>query len=759
MQNTLYQIGTSNQKVKDYEKLNYQISVLKDQYPVLTISQAPDSLKVSKNYLLGAISDDYGLSKLQVIYYPKNNPAELKKGTIAIKNNSSDRFVFSFPSSLPVNQGVTYDYYFEVFDNDALHNFKSTKSAVFSNRIATEEEKTTQLLDQQNETINGLEKSLSNQEKQLSQLDKLQKTGKEKASFEYKDQQKVTDFIQRQKQQDEMMKEFSKKMEDNLDRFKADKKDSEKETLKKRLDEAAKELEKNNQLLDELKALNDKLESERLLEKLDEFKQKAKNQTKSLEQLVELTKRYYVEKKAEQLAEKLQELANKQEDLSNKDKGNTQEKQQEINKEFDALQKELTDLQKENKELKAPMEIPKDAEKEKDIEKDLNKASEELQKQSQSKAKPKQKSAAKKMKEMSSQIMESMGGGEMEQLEEDVKMLRQILDNLLAFSFSQEELATRFKGLKRGSPSFNSNLKTQQSLKTQFKHIDDSLFAMSLRNPKIAENITKEVGNVHYNINKSLDNFADVQLSRGIANQQFVITSSNKLADFLSEVLTSMQMQLSGSGSGGKPKPGKGEGEGMQLPDIIKKQEGLSEQMKKSMKKGEKPGEGKEGKSDSKGKPGGEKKPGQVGNEGEGGQDGEGNAGELMKIYQEQKQLREDLQKALEKVNVGGLGQSALDKMKQLEKQLLNKGFTNETLQKALNLNYELLKLEKATQQQGEENKRQSETNNKQFQNQAKPLPKVLQDYINSTEILNRQNLPLRQNYNQKVQYYFKKND
>ena len=82
-----------------------------------------------------------------------------------------------------------------------------------------------------------------------------------------------------------------------------------------------------------------------------------------------------------------------------------------------------------------------------------------------------------------------------------------------------------------------------------------------------------------------------------------------------------------------------------------------------------------------------------------------------MKIYQKQKQLREDLQKALEKGNVGGLGQSALDKMKQLEKQLLNKGFTNETLQKALILNYELLKLEKATQQQGEENKRQSETN------------------------------------------------
>jgi hypothetical protein len=46
----------------------------------------------------------------------------------------------------------------------------------------------------------------------------------------------------------------------------------------------------------------------------------------------------------------------------------------------------------------------------------------------------------------------------------------------------------------------------------------------------------------------------------------------------------------------------------------------------------------------------------------------------------------------------------------QIEKQLLNKGFKNETLQKILNVKQEL-KLNTAIQQQGEENKRQSETN------------------------------------------------
>ncbi|HLF50976.1 DUF4175 family protein [Flavobacterium sp.] len=758
-QNTEYQIGTSNDKVKNYEKLNYQISVIKDQFPTINVNNAPDSLKVAKNYVLGNISDDYGLSKLQVVYYPKDKPESVKRGTIAVKKDIYDQFVFAFPSNLPVEQGVSYDYYFEVFDNDAVHNFKSTKSSVFSNRVATDEEKEDQVLQQQNDNINSLEKSLKNQDKQISEMEKLQKLGKEKDNLEFKDQQKVNDFIKRQKQQDEMMKEFSKKMEENLEKFKTDKKDEFKEELQKRLENADKDLEKNQKLLDELKELNDKIKNEELLEKLEKFKQNSKNQTKNLEQLVELTKKYYVEKKAEQLADKLDKLSDKQEELSNKEKENSEEKQNEISKEFDKIQEDLKALDKENKELKSPIDIPKDEEKEKSIDEDLKKASEELQKDKKDKAKPKQKSASKKMKEMSMKMMEGMASGEMEQLEEDVKMLRQILDNLLAFSFSQEDLMKEFRGLKRGSPSFNKNLKFQQDLKQQFKHVDDSLFAMSLRNPKIAENVTKEIGNVHYNLDKALESLVETQIPKGLSHQQYTISSANKLADFLSDILNGMQMQMQmdGSGTGGKPKPG--QGQGMQLPDIIKKQEGLGEKMKGGIKKGEKPGDGKEGEKGEKGKSGKTGKSGSSGNEGENGEDGEGNAGEIMKIYQEQKQLREALQNALEKEGLGGNGQNALDQMEQIEKQLLNKGFNNETLQKMLNLKYELLKLDKAVQQQGEEKKRQSQTNKKEFNNQSNALPTALQDYLNSIEILNRQSLPLRENYNQKVQQYFKKDD
>ena len=761
-QNTEYNIITSNTKVKDYERLSYQISVIKDQFPTINVNNAPDSLKVAKNYVLGQVSDDYGLSKLQIVYYEKDKPQSQKRAAIAVKKDIYDQFVFAFPSNLPVEQGTAYEYYFEVFDNDAIHNFKSSKSAVFYNRIATDQEKEEQILQEQNNNINSLEKSLKNQDKQISEIEKLQKNGKEKESLEFKDQQKVSDFIKRQKQQDEIMKEYSKKMEENLDKFKTEKKDEFKEELQKRLENADKELEKNKKLLDELKELNDKLKNEELFDKLEKFKQITKNQTKTLEQLVELTKKYYVEKKAEQIADQLDKLADKQDKLSENEKENQGDKQEAINKEFDKIQEDLKELQKENKELKSPIDLPKEAEKENSINEDLKKATDELKKQNQSKAKPKQKSASKKMKEMSGDMMEGMAGSEMDQLEEDVKMLRQILDNLLAYSFSQEDLMKQFKGLKRGSPSFNKDLKIQQNLKQQFKHIDDSLFAMSLRNPKIAENVTQEIGNVHYNIDKALDNFVDSQISKGLSRQQYAISASNKLADFLSATLSNMQseMKMSGSGKGGKPKPGKGQGSGMQLPDIIKKQEGLGEKMKEGMKKGNKPGEGTKPGQGEKGKSKGDGKSGNGDTpNGESGEDGEGNAGEIMKIYQEQKQLREALENALNKEGMGGNGQNAMEQMKQIEKQLLNKGFNNETLQKILNLQYELLKLEKAAQQQGEEKKRQSQTNQKQFNSQSKPLPANLQDYLNSIEILNRQTLPLRSNFNQKVQEYFKNND
>ena len=744
-QNTDYQVITSNENLKNFEKLQYQLAIIKDQYPSIDVVQAPDSLKVDKSFFLGKIADDYGFSKLQIVYYEKGKPTTAKRGTLNTNAGVFDQFVFSFPGNLAVKEGIPYDFYFEVFDNDAIHQFKRSRSIIFSNRVSTQSEKEDAIIEQQNSNLNSLEKALQKQAKQFSELEKLNKVSKEKKDLEFKDQQMVTDFIKKQEQQDQLMKSFSEKIKENLNKENANDKDKISETLEKRLDKVTESIDKNKQLLEDLKELNDKLNNEELQEKLQQFKQFNKNQVKTLEQLVELTKRYYVDKKANQIADKLDKLSNEQNKLAT-DKDNNADRQDKINKDFNALEQQLKDVLNENRSLKSPMDIPNTKELEQNIKQDLEIAKEQLNKNSTSKAQNSQKNAAQNMKKMSTQLKDAMATGEQEQLQEDIKMLRQVLDNLLSFSNSQEDLMKSFTSTKVGSSSYNKNLKIQQNLKLQFKHIDDSLFAMSLRNPKIAEEVTKELGNVQYNVDNAIDKLGNGIVSRGVSHQQFSVASANKLADFLSEALHNMQMDLSGK-SGGNPKPG--QGKGMQLPDIISKQKGIGEKMRQQMKgEGKSSGDGSSGQKSSKNE-----------SQDDDGTNGEGDAKAIMEIYKEQQQLRDALQNELNRVGMNSKGNAALEQMKQVEKQLLNKGFKNEVLQRVLNLNHELLKLETALQQQGQDSKRQSETNLKSFSNPTKQLPANLLQYINSIEILNRQSLPLRSNFNQKVQEYFNKND
>ena len=760
-----YSINTSNDNLKNYESLAFSIDVIRDEFPELKVEMKQDSMDIETLYFYGQISDDYGFSKLQLVYYPSNDEDQKKVASIPIATSNFDEFINIFPADIELEEGISYDVYFQVFDNDAVNSYKRTKSNVFTYRKLTQDELDTEQLKEQNETIEDLNKSLEKLEKQDEELREFSKTQKEKSELNFNDKKKLENFLKRQKEQEEMMQNFNKKLKENLDDFQKNEneKDEFKENIEKRLDENQKQLEEDEKLLDELEKLAEKLQKEELSEKLEQLAKQNKNKKRSLEQLLELTKRYYVSKKAEKLKAELEEMAKEQEKLSEETKeNNTKDKQEELNKKFEEFQKEMDELQKDNKELREPIdEVKQDKKSEEEVKKEQQEASENLEKkeeapneqeqeENQNNAKKNQKKAAQKMKEMSEKMSQMMSGAGGEQMSEDIDMLRQILDNLVLFSFDQEDLMNRFKGIQINHNEYANYLKNQQGLKEHFEHVDDSLFALSLRQPMISERINKEITEVFFNIDKSLEQLAENRLYQGVAAQQYTVTSANALASFLSDVLDNMENQMN-------PKPGKG-GEGdMQLPDIIMSQEELNKQMEDGMKKSEegKKSEGEKGKE-------GEKEGDQEGKKGkQQGENGEGNSedsnGELFRIYQQQQQLRQALQDRLAKDGKEGVGGDLLKKMEQVEEDLLNKGFTNRTLQKMMDLQHQLLKLENATFQQGEDQKRKSETNQKEFKNTLLNQINNAKQYFNTTEILNRQTLPLQQEYKKKVQDYFKK--
>ncbi|TXG37187.1 hypothetical protein [Seonamhaeicola maritimus] len=760
-----YSLSTNNKNLSNYENLAFRIDVIKDQYPELNIKMQVDSLDLQTLYFLGQANDDYGFTKLQLVYYPSDNEDNKQYERIPVSNSNIAEFISAFPNNLEIEEGVPYGLYFQVFDNDVVNNYKSVKSDIYTYRKRTQKEEVQKQLNDQSKTIEDLNKSLNKFEEQEKKLEEITKTQKEKSTLNFNDKKKLESFLKRQKQQDEMMKNFNKKLNDNLKEFKNDNvEDPFKESLKERLDENEEQLEKDEKLLKELEKIQDKINKEELVKKLEELAKQNKNKKRSLEQLLELTKRFYVEKKLEKLADDLDKLSNEQEKLSSEsEENNTKESQEELNKEFEEFTKQLEDLKKDSDKLKKPIDIPQDKLEENEIKKEQQKASEELEKnneenqnqnnQDNKNAQKSQKKAAQKMKQMSKSMQSSMSASGGEQMQEDMEMLRQILDNLVLFSFDQESLMDEFKRLDVNHSKFANYLRKQHTLKEHFEHIDDSLFALSLRQPKLSETVNKEITEVYFNVDKAISLLAENQLYQGISNQQFAITAANNLADFLSDVLDNMQESMSMS-------PGKGKGD-MQLPDIIMSQEELQKMLQEGMKKS------KDGKPQDKG----ETKEGEDGKEGEKkGKDGKETNGEgegsneelkgmLFEIYQQQQQLREALKDKIAKEGLGGSGDKLVKKMVDIELDLLNKGFTNQTLQKMMDLKHQLLKLENATFEQGEDDKRESETNKKQFnKNDSNQIPTAKQ-YFNTIEILDKQALPLRQIYRKKVQEYFKKTD
>ncbi len=810
-----YQLTTSNSNVTDYEKLDYTFKVLKDGYPAIAVAQVMDSLNPNISYYSGEASDDYGISSIDLVYYDKVNKASKSRISIAKGNGNFNQFYYTFPSGLALDAGKDYEFYFLVTDNDGIRNGKSTKSQVFSQLIFDDNQLKNRELESQQSLINNLDKSLKEAKKQKDALKELNTQQKEKNSLNFNDKNQVKDFLKKQERQEQLMQKFSKELKENLSKGATD--DKMNQLLQERLERQEIEAKKNEKLLEELNKIADKINKEELKKKLEELGKKQQNSQRSLEQLVELTKRYYVTEKAAQLAKDLEKLAEQQELLSalkiSQDLSEAEQKK--LNTKFGELAKDLEELQKDNEDLKKPLGLKISETKKDGIKENQEKALEEIKKHQEneqvsdmekmgknsSSAKKNQKSAAQKMKEMSEELSESSaGGGGSSSVAEDAEMLRQILDNLIIFSFKQEALFDKLTAQDPEDASqYGTTVRGQKELRGLFEHVDDSLFSLSLRQAELSEFVNEQITEVYYNIDKSLESMADGKMYQGVANQKYVLTASNSLADFLAKVLENMNDSM---------QPGKGDGDGQQdfqLPDIIEGQQSLGEKMGKQGEKGkqgQKGNEGKEGQGGQQGKEGQGGKQGEKGKEGqgkngkegsgkgEGGKEGEGENGqegkgsgqgngqgenggqgqgmseaelqEIYEIYQEQQRIRQELEKQLDNMLNSGdrkLGEKLVRQMEDFENDLLENGITQRTISKANTIQYELLKLENAALKQGKKSERESSTNQKDFTNPITTKPSLLDNYRNEVEILNRQALPLRQNFQNKVKAYFKGDD
>ena len=767
-----YRISPSNEELIHFEPLEFSVDVLKDNPPSIQIESETKKETLETMYFYGQMSDDYGIRSLQMNYYPKGNKRDKKTVQISNFNKDSLTFYYSFPGDIDLVSEQPYELYFEVSDNKPLSpNITKSEAFVYLNKSANAILK--DKLTNQEQAVSDFERAVSKFDKQKTDLEILQSKQRQKNKLSFNDQQSIKSLLERQEKQEDLFKRFNEQIKKSFNKTDITN-DPLRREIERRLEAQEREIEKDKDLLNELKTLTEKLDNEGLLDRLEKLTKKSKSKERSLSQMLELTKRYYVRQKANQLRNELERLSKQQEQLSdNIFEQSSLKDQREISKKFENMSSELDSLSKQNASLSMPIPFSETKIEQNSIKKD-QKESEQLLNENKelktpnskaealSKAKKSQTKAAQKMMQIAEKLSKLSGGGGQQQLAEDATMLRQVLDNLIFFSFEQEELMLSFRGDNFQQSNFANLLVSQKNIKTHFEHIDDSLFILSLRQPKISERINSEISEVFFNIDKSLDRFTNLQINQGLAAQQYSLTASNNLANLLSDILSSMEMELS---------PGQGEGD-MQLPDIIMSQEQLQKEAQgsksessegSSSNKGQE-NQGSEGKqrvgeSSSSGnseKQGSNKGKSQS-SDAESYFDSEESGQSIMSLYQKQQKLRNALELLLKERGFVPGANNVLEQMKKIEQSLINQGVTGENISLIKDLKYELLKLEVALNERGQDERRESKTNNEFFTPTSSEVIESLRQKFNSRELLKRQTLPLQDEYLKRVLDYFKR--
>ncbi|WP_318343137.1 hypothetical protein [Flagellimonas baculiformis] len=775
-----YELSTANEHVSNFERLAYSLDIVKDANATVRVEQVLDSLNPNQSFYTGQAADDYGIQSIRLVCFPSDDNEDIQRMTLERPGTNVYQFYYTFPSGLQLEPGRDYKIFFEVVDNDGIRGGKVTKSKTFSTTFLDDNQLKNKELEFQNSTLSKMGNSLEKFKEQEQTLSKINQNQKEERSLRFEDKNQIKDFLQKQQQQEELMKKFSNELKESIGK---NENSEMKKLLQERLERQELEAKKNAALLDELNKLADKINKEELQQRLEELGKNQGKNTRNLEQILELTKRYYVTEKVAQIAKELDKLSEKQSTLSELKLGQdfSDKEQQKLNEDFNQIEKEIREVEKDNEELKKPIDINTSKKETESIKQDQKDALEEINKQqgdeqssqnnqqqkSQNNASKKQKSAAHKMKEMSQALQQSASGGGGASDSEDAEMLRQILDNLVTFSFKQEKLFDNLQVADADISQFSRTVKDQQNLRRLFEHVDDSLFALSLRRVELSEFVNEQITEVYYNIDKSLESIAENQIYQGASYQQYVINATNALADFLANILDNMQQNM-GSGQGGS------DGQDFQLPDIIKGQQSIQEKMEGEGQQGSKPkegekeqgsqGEGKQQSDDGEAKEQGQK--GKNGQENENGEaEGKRNNGsdemgmsEIYEIYKEQQYLRQKLEEQLQDMirkEDQDLAKKLLMQMEDFENDLLENGITERNRTKANNIQHQLMKLENAAMEQGMKEQRESTGNKIDYTNPIITKPELLKDYQNDIEILNRQALPLRQNFEKKVKVYF----
>jgi hypothetical protein len=666
----------------------FQVSIVPDMHPSLQIRMFRDSIALNRLFFEGQAEDDYGLRKVgwKIL--------DSEKKVLSEKFESISGNMHFIRSTINLSDIKSTDFagaslVWEVWDNDGVNGSKVTKSQIFPLDFFHRSSIMEKQKEMEQQSAKAIAKQIQDLKKQQDRLEKANQNSMNQKDQNWRNQNQMKELME---QQNKLLRQLED-IKENRDKQRAidDNESLFSEQLlekQKKIDELLDELadDEMRKLMDEIQKLMEDLKKDGLQDKMQQLQMENQHLMDQMERYLDMLEQLKFEKGIEEVIQKLEELEEKQGALIDKERVDPSE-QNALQESLKDAEKQVKDLEEKDKSLKKPNGFDGPKEDMKEAGQKMKESSENMQNKQNPKSQ--QKQAKEKVSDAKKAMMDFQANMAAQQNTENMKHLRQILENLLVLSFDQEQLMEEMRTEGKNSPKYSNFMRRQRSLKDNSKIIADSLYALSKRVEQISAFVQKEMLKIDRSFDKSLDFFAERELGRGLGEQQFVMTSSNNLANLLHQALEQMQQQQAMQMDGNQQcqKPGQGKGS---MESLKKMQEQLAQELGK-MQNGEQ----------------GEPKPGQKGAR---------MSKEIVEMMARQEKIRKAAENALkEGQEAGGKEgnkglQELIDQMKKNEEDLANQKFDKQFYERQQEILTRLLEYETADLKQKQDEQRIGET-------------------------------------------------
>lgn len=590
---------TDDEGVANLNPLKYPLYVTADAPPLAKMLVPAQDVMLNEAMILPLkvkLDDDFGFSKLSLNY-------QIRHPDYLVPDTTRYAMIIDLPQDRDKTMEVSHqwdlselnlspedgvDYWFTVWDNDAVSGPKAAQTRIWSARLPSITEMFQQV-NQTNESVQSETEDVLEVVKDIKKkIDELALEVTKNPQMSWEQQQEATQSMDALKKTEEKLREISEKLDKMIQSAK-EQNVFDKETLDKytELQELFQDL-----LSPELKAAMDKLQQamqtenpRQIQQAMQDFQASMDNFKQSVERTLEIFKRVQIEQKLDELSRRLTDLAERQQelvaDLESEDAAKQTDaavKEQKISDDFEAAKQtaqDLNDLLRDQAELDPEMASEfQQAMEESQTSENLQHALQQMKQNQMQSAQPPAQQAQQSLEQLAQQAGSMQGQMQQNMMNEVMAAFRRIMMKTLNLSQMQEQLENQTGDVARHSSQIRDMADQQQALKDGLRQIAADLSGLANQTFAVGPQMGRMLGQSQSQMQAAIERMENRSPAQAAQAQSKAREALNLTAEQLSNA---MQNLMQGGQSSGFQQYME------QLQQMAGQQQGLNQQTLMSM--------------------------------------------------------------------------------------------------------------------------------------------------------------------------------